>query len=161
MNVKRITTISLTATIYAVLTLLLPFFSYREIQLRFSEIMTLLAFINPVFAPGIVLGCFLANIASPYGIIDMIVGTTASTLAMFMVVRSKNLFIASLWPTFFCFLIGFAIIFGSGIPFTWYTLFTISISVMIGEFVVVTAIGYPLFKYLMKNEGLMKILKSK
>ena len=57
------------AALYAALTISLAPLSYGPIQVRVSEFMTLLAFTNRKCMPGLVLGCFLANIGSPYGLI--------------------------------------------------------------------------------------------
>ena len=55
-KVRKIAIIGITAAVYAVLTIFIPF-GYLGIQCRLSEIMNLLVFFNPIFAPGIVLGC--------------------------------------------------------------------------------------------------------
>ena len=62
------------AAVYAALTIGLAPLSYGPIQVRISEFMTLLAFYNKRFIPGLVIGCFIANIGSPFGLTDMIVG---------------------------------------------------------------------------------------
>ena len=55
------------AGIYASLTISMAPVSYGAIQMRIPEILTLLAFVNPQFAPGLILGCFIANLFSPFG----------------------------------------------------------------------------------------------
>ena len=47
------------------LTVALAPISYGPMQVRVSEAMTLLAFVNPRFLPGLVIGCLAANAASP------------------------------------------------------------------------------------------------
>lgn len=159
-NTRRLTIIGMTAVVYTTLTLMLPFLSFDKFQLRFSEILNLLAFINPVFAPGIILGCFLSNLASPFGPIDLIVGTFATALTMLCIIKTKNLLLATLWPTIFSIFVGLEIFYIAGPPFYFLTLVAITIPVMIGEFIVVTVLGYPIFKKLMKNEQLMNFLKN-
>lgn len=157
---RKIAVISLTAAIYVVLTLFLPFPQYGEIQFRFSEILNLLAFINPVFAPGIIIGCFISNLFSPM-ILDCIVGTLATAVTMLCITKfSKNLFIASLYPTIFCVFIGALIMFTMTQEWTALNFTLITLSVMAGEFVVVTLVGYPIFRQLMKNKKLFAMLKS-
>ena len=56
------------AAVYVVLTVGLEAFSYGPVQVRVSEALTLLAFCSPHYVPGLVLGCFLANIMSPFGV---------------------------------------------------------------------------------------------
>ncbi len=151
---KDIAITGITAALYCVLTVLIAPLSYGAIQLRFSEIMVLLAYINPIFAPGLVIGCIMANCFSPLGIIDVIFGTTATICTMFAITRTKSLFVATLWPTFFCFFVGIELYFVSGLPFIPTTA-----TVMMGEFAVVTCIGYPVFKYILKNKKVIEILK--
>ena len=55
------------AALYAVLTIALAPISYGPVQVRLSEAMTLLAFVNPKLLPGLVIGCFAANLTSPLG----------------------------------------------------------------------------------------------
>ena len=69
-NNKMIMTISMNAmiaAIYAALTLMIQPLAYRELQFRLSEIIVLLAFYNKKLIPGLVVGCFIANTASPLG----------------------------------------------------------------------------------------------
>lgn len=130
------------AALYAVLTVAIAPLSYGAVQFRFSEIMTLLVLFNPAFAPGLILGCFVSNIFSPFGAIDMIVGTLATAIAVLSMTKIKNHFIASLMPT-----VSNGVIIGIQL---WYLLklplLETMLYVALGEFVVVTVIGLPLFK---------------
>ncbi|MCT8978096.1 QueT transporter family protein [Clostridium sp. CX1] len=154
-NIKKLVKIAITAAIYAVATVSIAPLSYGAVQFRFSEVMTLLAFIDPIYIPGLVLGCAISNLYSPLGIVDVLVGTTATLLAVYMIKKTKSLFIATLWPTIANGLIvGAELYFALNLPFLESALY-----VALGEFVVVTCIGYPLFKLLMKREDVMKVLK--
>ncbi len=159
---RRISVIGLTAAVYVVMTLAFPILSYGEVQCRLSEILNLLAFVNPVFAPGVVLGCFLANLFSPNGmLIDCVMGTSATLLAVIFIVKfSKNLFIASLWPTIFSIIIGVELCLISELPFTIINFVSLTFFVLVGEFIAVTVIGYPLFKQFLKNKYISDLLKS-
>ena len=64
------------AAVYAVLTLILPIPAFTGIQVRLSEALTVLPFLFPATAPGLVVGCFIANLFSPYSL-DVIFGTAA------------------------------------------------------------------------------------
>ncbi|WP_039238663.1 QueT transporter family protein [Clostridium novyi] len=145
-TVSKITKVAIVAAVYAVLTAVIAPISYGPIQFRISEIMTLLAFIDPLYIPGLVLGCAISNLFSPLGIVDVVVGTTATFISVYMISKSKNLFIASLWPTINCIFIGAELYYLQHLPF-WLT----SLEVAIGEFVVVTLIGYPIFRVLLKK----------
>ncbi|EES92116.1 QueT transporter family protein [Clostridium botulinum C] len=153
-KINKIAKIAIVAAVYAVLTASIAPISYGAIQFRLSEVMTLLAFIDPIYIPGLVLGCAISNLFSPLGIVDVIVGTTATFISVYMISKCKNLFVASLWPTINCVFIGAELYYLQHLPF-WLT----SLQVAIGEFVVVTLIGYPVFKILLKNNSVMRVLK--
>lgn len=152
------------ASLYVVITFAFYFLSYEAVQFRVSEIMVLLAFIDPLYIPGLVIGCFMANILGPFGIIDAIFGSFASFLGLLMIVKTRKWFgntlkgivIASLWPAIFSFIIAFEItvVIGAKESFWFWTLM-----VAIGEFVVITLAGVPIFNWITKNEGLLKLLK--
>ena len=80
MDVKKITRQGMVAAIYVVLTIISESFGlgYGSLQFRLSETLAILPFFNPEYTIGVTLGCFLANIASTVGIVDMIVGTLAT-----------------------------------------------------------------------------------
>lgn len=152
--VSRIAKIAIVAAVYAVLTVAIAPIGYGAIQFRLSEVITLLAFIDPFYIPGLVLGCAIANLFSPLGIIDVVVGSTATFISVYMMSKCKNLFLASLWPTINCVFVGAELHFLSNLPF-WIT----TLQIAIGEFVVVTIVGYPLFRILLSNKNMVNILK--
>ncbi len=63
------------AALYASLAILLSPISYGPIQVRFSEILTVLPFFFPEAIWGLTMGCFVANLASPFGWIDYLFGS--------------------------------------------------------------------------------------
>jgi len=136
-----------------VLTLGLSFISYGSIQFRIAEILNLMAFIDPIYGAGVVMGCFISNIYSPLGLPDIIFGTAATALAVFAITRTKSLFLASFWPMFANIAVAIELTYIFHAPL-WYNIIT----VWIGEFVVVVCAGYPLFKLLTRNSRIMKIL---
>ena len=74
LDVKVVAMNAMIATVYAVLTIACASISYGAINLRISEIIVFLAFFNRKYIPGLIVGCFLANLASPMGIYDIING---------------------------------------------------------------------------------------
>ncbi|WP_425350773.1 QueT transporter family protein [Clostridium muellerianum] len=154
MNIKKLIKIAITAALYAACTMAIAPLSYGAVQFRFSEVMTLLAYIDPVYIPGLVLGCALSNIYSPLGLIDVLVGTTATFISVYAISKTKNLLIATLWPTINCVFVGAELYFVLHQPFWISTLY-----ICLGEFVVVTCIGYPLFKLLLKRKDVLNVLK--
>ncbi|GAA0121720.1 QueT transporter family protein [Clostridium faecium] len=155
MDTKKLLKVSLVAAIYAVITYVLAPISFGAVQFRLSEIMTLLAFIDPLYVPALTLGCAIANLFSPAGVIDVIVGTAATFIATFAMSKSKNMIIASLYPTIVSgIMIGAMLYYAFNLPFGLSAL-----QVGAGEFVVVTLIGVPVFKLLSRDKNLKNILK--
>lgn len=147
---SRLVKTALIAAIYAVLTIILAPISYGPVQFRLSEILVLLAFIDPIYIIGLTLGCFLANLFGGLGIMDLVFGTIATFLSVsaisltskFIKHRLTSLIISSLWPTIFNgVIIGWMLNYVLQVP-----LFLTMFQVGIGEFVVVTIIGVPVFK---------------
>ncbi|WFA08448.1 QueT transporter family protein [Tissierella sp. Yu-01] len=153
MKTNKLVRGAVVAAIYAILTLTLP--AYGALQFRLSEIMTLLAYFDPFYVVPLTIGCAIANIASPFGIVDVIFGSLASFLALTAMSKTKNIFLASIWPAFFSFIIGLEIMFLSTEPVNF---FLITGQIMLSEFVVVTIIGIPVIKYVMRNEYVERLV---
>lgn len=153
-SLNRLIKIALVAAIYAALTIGLAPISYGPIQFRLSEVLVLLAFIDPLYVPGLVLGCVIANLTSPFGIMDVFIGSFATFAAVYMITKSKNLFIASLCPAINGIFIGAELYFLTNAP-----LIATILYVALGELAVVTLIGYPLFKVLTNNNKLVSFLR--
>ncbi len=155
-SARTIALTGITAALYMAATLMISPFAYGPVQFRISEVFVLLAFIDSVYGPGLILGCALANLFSPLGVIDLIVGTAGTFFSVLFITRTKSLFTATLWPTLFCVLVGIELSIIYHIPLLYTT-----VTVMAGEFAVVTVLGYPLFKTILKNARLMELLKVK
>lgn len=84
------------AAVYAALTLITPIFSYGVGQVRISEALCVLPFFTPAAIPGLFVGCALANLGSPFGIIDIVCGSVATLLAAFATSKVKNKWLAPL-----------------------------------------------------------------
>ncbi len=152
-NAKQIIMPGIIAALYVALTLAVSPLSYGAIQLRFSEVLILLVFLDKRYGIALILACALVNAFSPLGIIDVFFGTLGTACAVFCISRTKSLFVATLWPTLFCVFVGIELHWVYDLPFL-YTCLT----VMAGEAIVVSGIGYPLFKMLIKNEKLLELL---
>ena len=85
-RVRDITWAAIIAALYVILTLVLAPISFGIIQLRLSEVLTVLPVFTPAAVPGIMLGCLLGNLLNPQnlGPIDIIFGTGASGLAAWL-----------------------------------------------------------------------------
>lgn len=77
---------------------------FGPIQLRLSESLCLLPILMPSAVPGLAVGCALANIMSPYGVIDIAVGSLATLIAALLTRRFRNItwknipFLSALMP---------------------------------------------------------------
>ncbi len=64
--------------------------AYNAIQFRLSEILTVLPVFTPAAIPGLVIGCIIANLSSPFGVIDIICGSVATLLAAVCTYKLRN-----------------------------------------------------------------------
>lgn len=139
------------AAIYVALTLSVAPFAYGAIQFRYSEILNMLAFFNPINAIGITIGVFISNLWSTLGIVDVAFGTLHTIISLYFISKSKNLIIASIWPTVFSFIIGYELSFLAGFGSFW----LMTIQVMASEFIIMTILSVPIFKLLKTNKPFM------
>ena len=68
------------AALYVVLTILFAPLSYGEIQIRFSEALTVLPFFTPAAVPGLFVGCLLSNLLGGAIPLDIIFGSFATLI---------------------------------------------------------------------------------
>ena len=146
------------AALYAALTLALAPISYGLIQVRLSEFMTLLAFVDRKYVPGLVLGCFLANIGSPLGAADLAIGTLATFIAVYAMRFCPNIYLASLMPVLSNgIIISLELLWLDLLP-AGVLLYTAMGYIALGEFVSVSLVGVLLTRMLMKNHRLKVFL---
>lgn len=152
---------AMVAALYAALTLGLAPVSYGAVQVRVSEFMTLLAFYDkgliPGLIPGLTLGCLISNVGSPFGITDMLIGTSATFLGLYFMRFCRSAFLASLMPVFSNgLLIGFELNYMADLP-----LLPTMGYVALGEIISVTILGNLLLPLFLKNETVRNILDLK
>ena len=82
---------ALIAAIYAALTYAVAPLSFGATQFRISEALTVLPVFTPAAIPGLAIGCIIANIGSPYGPIDILLGTVATVLAALATRLTRNI----------------------------------------------------------------------
>ena len=156
LKLKDFAEMSIVAAIYVVLTLALTPLSYGDVQFRLSEALMLLVLYKRRYAISMIVGCLVANLFSPVGWVDILFGTLATAVACLPMLFIKNMEISSLFPSVSNGLIvglELAIVYDLPIAFTMLTVF-------LGEFVVVSLIGIPLFRSFEKNEGFMKAIDA-
>lgn len=142
MIARKITFIALIAALYAAVTLVFQPISFYAIQFRISEALTILPYITRLAIPGLTIGVLIANIFSPFSIIDMIVGSLATLIAAYLTSKVRKTWLAPLPPV-----IVNGIIIGTMVSYL--TNFSIPIPlsiayVALGELVVCYLLGYPL-----------------
>ena len=81
--------------IYAILTLAISPIAYSQIQFRLSEIIVFLAFYNKNYIPGLTIGCVIANMFSPFGMLDIIFGTISTILVCLAMYKVNNKYLAA------------------------------------------------------------------
>lgn len=176
MKKKQVQTIvfnALIASLYVALTLLLAPFSYGTkllyIELRLSETLLVLCFYNKKYGPGLLIGCFLANLlGSSLGPIDWIFGTlqTGLSILTYHIVKKLpllnlvKLIIGSLINSLHC-----GIIIGGVLTYAYceggnYLPFFISqfLGVFIGE-IIILMLGIIIFEISFKNKDFKKIME--
>ncbi len=143
---------ALIAAIYAGLTFLISPLAYGPIQLRISEILTILPIFTPAAIPGLTIGCLIANIGS-FNYIDMIFGTFATLASAFLTYFLKDIkfkgipFFAMFPPVIVnAIIIGFeiAVFFMPDASFVWAFLLSAA-QVGIGQLIVCYVLGVPFY----------------
>ena len=154
---RYLTRSAVIAAIYVVLTYLAGILNlaYGPVQFRFSEALTVLPFLFPEAIPGLFVGCIVSNLISPYGTLDLIVGSAATLLAAIWTAKCGKRAFAPMPPVISnMVLVGGMIAwcetgFGAGfLPAFAYNALTVGA----GELVVCYALGLPLLKVL-ENRG--------
>lgn len=132
------------AAIYSALTISLAPISYGPVQFRVSEALTLLPFYMPESIPGLFIGCVFSNFYGGYGLPDMVFGGLATLIAAILTRKSRNIYLAALWPVVSnMIIIGVMLHVLIGVP-----LIATCIYVGLGEAGACYIIGVPLMKIL-------------
>ncbi|TET52943.1 MAG: QueT transporter family protein [Actinobacteria bacterium] len=155
-SVKSLTRAGLIAALYAALVYLFNFVSFFAFQVRVAEALTVLAYLEPAAVIGLYAGVIIANLASPFGLIDIVFGSFLTLIAAIMTYYIGYLFrkntnfgtyrfagsLIGLLPPVLVNAFGVAFIIKlvskSSVPY-WPTV----ISVAIGQFIAVFILGYP------------------
>ncbi len=153
-NLRMIVRLAVVAALYVALTLALYPLSFGAVQFRLSEALMMLVAYNPLYSISLIAGCLISNLSSPMGVVDIVFGTLATALSCLPMLKIKNKYVSSLMPS-----IVNAIVIGLELTFAYQMNFAIAASqVFLGEFVVVSLIGVPLFKSIEKNKPVSEML---
>lgn len=152
LNVKNLCTGGIIAALYAGLTLLLAPISYGPVQFRVSEALTLLPILTPAATPGLVIGCFLANLLGST-VEDAVIGTCATLVAAILTRETRSSKgIAAFWPV-----LSNGLIVGVMLYAMYGGSWLLNIAtVALGEAAVCYALGIPMVKALEKYPRLFE-----
>lgn len=97
---RDLTFAAMVAALYAVMGYFGNIFglTFGVVQFRFAEALTVLPFLFPATAPGLVVGCLITNLLSPYGPIDVVMGTLATAIAAWLTAKMPRWYLAALPP---------------------------------------------------------------
>lgn len=164
-RVRFIAEAAVIAALYTSLTYLASSLNlaYGAVQFRFSEALTVLPALTPAAISGLTLGCVLSNLASPFGIWDIVFGSFATLLACVITYFTRKITIKGLpilSPIVTSLVNGLVI--GIEISafmpqgFTFKAMLIEGSYVFLGELVITLVLGLPLFSAL-KRTKLFKI----
>ena len=153
---------ALIAAMYVALTYLSNMAGLWEV--RFSEALCLLPFLFPETAWGLGVGCLIANLLSPYGVLDIVVGSAATLLAALLTARCKKKWLAPLPPVLAnMVLVGLVLAYeqaGTTAAF-WPTYAFNALTVGAGEIVACYGLGMLLLWRLEKSKALQNYLQNR
>ena len=147
---KDIVQNGLLAALYVVLTYIMAPISFWAIQFRLSEILVLACFFGKKKIVGLTLGCFLANLVSPLGLMDIGFGTLATFLACLGIIFCKHLIVAVLFP-----IVANGIIVGLELYLIGFSIGMVAL----GELGVMI-IGYILLMIIKRNKNFFKVVRA-
>lgn len=163
-STQDLTLAAMVAAVYTVLTVGLPIPQYGEVQFRIAECMTLLPFLFSWATPGLIVGCFLANLLGSPFVLDWVFGTLATAIACFLTRRAPNRWLAVLPPV-----VCNALIVGAEIAWSategfgdafWAAFGPIALSVGLGELAVCCLLGLPLLALLPRIKAVRPLISQ-
>jgi len=142
--------IAMIAALYAVMTVFLPIPQYQAVQLRIADCLSVIPFFLPIEGVlGLSIGCMVANFFSPYGLLDVVIGTISTVLGTIGVglighyttkkFFERNLFFALLYTAFETGVVIAYLLSLYGVPYIAGFL-----TVSLGELISIVVIGYPI-----------------
>ena len=161
-SVRQIVFAGIVGALYATLTIAVAPLSYGSIQFRFAEALCVLPFFFPVTVPGLFVGCVVANLISPFGILDIAAGSMATLIAalltMYLGRLKRNTVVVKALACFPPVIVN-AVIIGAviawvetgGGPAFWGGFAINGLQVGLGQFAVLYVIGLPIMIYLPKS----------
>ena len=147
---KFIVQAAVIAAIYVSLTYVMSLLglSSGAIQIRISEALTILPFFTPAAIPGLVIGCFLANLLTGCAFWDIVFGTLATLIGAVVTywLRNKSEYLAPIPPILSnAVIVPFVLMYVYGVQDAyWFLVLTVGI----GEIISCGVLGLVLLKAL-------------
>ena len=134
--IARSATIS---AVYFVLTIVFEPISFGPVQFRLSEALTVIPFADSAAIPGVAIGCLLANLNSPLGLVDILGGSAITLISAYLTYKAPNRYMALLPPI---------ILNALGVPLYLAPFFAqpywlVTAQVALGQLVVIGILGLP------------------
>lgn len=155
-NTRFLVQAAVIAAIYASLTILLAPISYGPVQVRLAEALTVLPALTPAAMPGLFLGCLIANMLGPYGMVDVLLGSGATLIAaaLSFLLRKQPLLVP-LPP-----ILTNGLIIGSMLYYVYKVPVSLPLCILwvaLGQAVACYGAGYPLLRYLSRRATVFRI----
>ena len=156
LDTRAIVRAGLIAALYVALTMLFQPISFRAVQFRVAEALTLLPILTVDAVPGLFVGCVIANLLGGGVWFDVVLGSIATLLAALCTRKFRSRpALAAIFPTVFNGLIVgpvvyFAYMRAPGDPVSVPTLLFNMVTVAFGELVVCYVLGLPMLYGLKK-----------
>ena len=167
-SLQRLCICAAISAVYAILTYVSGALglAYGAIQFRLSEVLCVLPLFSRWSVLGLAVGCIIGNLASPFGIYDILFGTAATVIAgllsyKFKNVRIKNIpFLSLLFPVVLnALLVGLEVALLSGTAHSALYIFAITfLEVFLGEGAVLFVPGLALYLFINKSNTLKNFL---
>ncbi len=146
------------AALYVVVSLVFSPLSYGPIQVRFAEALVPLCALSPVASVGLVVGCFITNLFSPYGLVDIVFGTLGTLISVLIGYRLRKIRLLG-FPiaTAMTAVIANALILGPVLcyfdlgRFDLMIASIIALQIAVGQLVSCTLLALPIFKFVEKH----------
>jgi uncharacterized membrane protein len=169
MKIHSMTRNAMIATLYIVLTLVPPLnsLSFLAIQFRVSEALLVLVWFRKDYVIGLVIGTFIANFFGPLGVafsvLDAVLGSLISFLALHIMIRIKPRWAGLLAPIVLNALY-LAIFLPFALPiepsaFIGFAIAT-GLSVALGEAAVLVLLGLPMVFLIESQPRLLQLMKG-
>ena len=155
--IKRISYNAIICALYVALVFIFSFMSYESIQVRLAEVLIFIVLINKRYTIGITMGCFIANLIGPFGLIDAIVGSIATYLCCIMLIYVKRAWVGIFILPICNILVGLEIAFLSNANYE--ATLMIIFFVMIGE-IIAGILGALVYKVIIRKKELIELINN-